>query len=103
MNGAPGGERLEDVVELCGGEVDGDGLIAGDAAGVLEEADAVFVEGDAGDGELRGCGGFGAGGWLGRSFGGGLGCLCGGGEGKCKEEGGEADCLAHADRYFWPE
>ena len=26
--------------------------VAGDAAGVLEEADAVFVEGDAGDGEF---------------------------------------------------
>ena len=47
-----GGEGLEDVVELGGGEVDGDGLVAGDAAGVLEEAYAVFVEGDAGDGEL---------------------------------------------------
>ncbi len=46
-----GGEGLEDVVELAGGEVDGDGGVAGDAAGVLEEADAVFVEGDAGDGE----------------------------------------------------
>ncbi len=51
-----GGEGLEDVVELGGGEVDGDGLVAGDAAGVLEEADAVFVEGDAGDGERVGFG-----------------------------------------------
>ena len=48
-----GGERLQDVVQLCGGEVNGDGLVAGDAAGVLEEADAVFVERDAGDGKLR--------------------------------------------------
>ncbi len=49
-----GGEGLENVVELAAGEVDGDGGVAGDVAGVLEEADAVFVEGDAGDGE--GCG-----------------------------------------------
>ncbi len=48
-----GGEGLEDVVELSSGEVDGDGLVAGDAAGVFKEADAVLVEGDAGDGELR--------------------------------------------------
>ena len=48
-----GGEGLEDVVELRGGEVNGDGLIAGDAAGVLKEADTVFVESDAGDGKLR--------------------------------------------------
>lgn len=49
-----GGEGLEDVVELRGGEVDGDGLVAGDGAGVLEEADAVFVESDASDGEEGG-------------------------------------------------
>jgi hypothetical protein len=49
-----GGEGLEDVVELGGGEVDGDGLIAGDGACVLEEAYAVFVEGHAGDGEEGG-------------------------------------------------
>ena len=49
-----GGEGLEDVVELGGGEVDGDVGVAGDVAGVLEEADAVFVERDAGDGERRG-------------------------------------------------
>ena len=47
-----GGEGLEDVVELRGGEVDGDGLVAGDVARVLEEAYAVFVEGYSGDGEL---------------------------------------------------
>ena len=49
-----GGEGLEDVVELRGGEVDGDVCVAGDVAGVLEEADAVFVERDAGDGEAGG-------------------------------------------------
>ena len=66
-----GGEGLEDVVELGGGEVDGDGLVAGDAARVLEEADAVFVEGDVGDGELLdgdvGRGGF-LGGGVGRAW-----------------------------------
>ncbi len=49
-----GGEGLEDVVELGGGEVDGDGLVAGDVARVLEEAYAVLVEGYSGDGELGG-------------------------------------------------
>ena len=63
------GEGLEDVVELGRGEVDGDGLVSGDAAGVLEEADAVFVEGDAGDGELGGVfwGGMGLGAGIGGS------------------------------------
>jgi hypothetical protein len=62
---------LQDVVELGGGEVDGDGLVSGDATGVLEEADAVFVKGDAGDGQ-----GFGAGCGLCLRLGrvGGLGC-----------------------------
>ena len=85
-----GGEGLEDVVELGGGEVDGDGLVAGDAAGVLEEADAVFVEGDAGDGELVGCrrcGRFG-----GRDGGVGLG-LGGGDRGDKKaDEGRDREC-----------
>jgi hypothetical protein len=40
-----GGEGLQEVVELGGGEGDGDGLAADDAAGVLEEADAVLAEG----------------------------------------------------------
>ena len=46
------GEGLERVVELRGGEVNGDGLIAGDAARVLEVADAILVENDAADGQL---------------------------------------------------
>ena len=65
-----GGEGLQDVVELGAGEVDGDGLVAGDVAGVLEEADAVFVESYAGDGE---------GGWLGGSGPGWRGGACGSG------------------------
>jgi hypothetical protein len=48
-----GGEGLEDVVKLSGGEVDGDGLVAGDVARVLEEAYAAFVKGDSSDGEER--------------------------------------------------
>jgi len=69
---------LEHVVELGSGEVDSDGLIAGDSAGVLEEADTVLVEGDAGYWKLgrnRGClGSHGchSGGW----FCGGLLCGC---------------------------
>ena len=61
-----GGEGLEDVVELAAGEGEGDGGVAGDLAGVLEEADAVFVERDAGDGEGVACGCLrgGCGGWL---------------------------------------
>ena len=54
-----GGEGLKDVVELGGGEVEGDGLVAGDMAGVLEEADAVLVEGDVGDRQARRVGGCG--------------------------------------------
>ncbi len=77
-----GGEGLEDVVELGGGEVDGDGLVAEDAAGVLEEADAVFVEGDAGDGE----GGGGRG--LGTGLGAGLELGGGGGREEGQEDGG---------------
>ena len=52
-----GGEGLEDVVELGAGEGEGDGGVAGDGAGVLEEADAVFVEGDVGYGEVGVVGG----------------------------------------------
>lgn len=77
-----GSEGLEDVVELSGGEVDGDGLIAGDVAGVLEEAYAVFVEGYAGDGELRGF--FGRGGF-------GCGLLWRGPCGLCGKGGGEGE------------
>ena len=44
------GEGLEDVVELGGGEVDGDALVAGDGADVFEVADAVLVEDNLADG-----------------------------------------------------
>ena len=47
-----GGEGLEDVVQLGRGEVEADGLIAGDAAFVLEEAYPIFVERDVGDAEV---------------------------------------------------
>ena len=97
-----GGERLEDVVELRGGEVDGDGLVAGDAAGVLEEADAILVERDPGDGKLRGDGGVGAGsrGLRDGSHDGldvGL-RVCN--ERDCKKEGEDADCLAHTGEFL---
>ena len=39
---------------MRGGEVDGDGLVAGDMAGVLEETYPVFVESDSGHGEEGG-------------------------------------------------
>ena len=80
-----GGEGLEDVVELAAGEGEGDGGVAGDGAGVLEEAYAVFVEGDAGDGE-----GLGLVRW-GRLLGGGL--L--GDEGDGEEKEGDGGGVAH--------
>jgi hypothetical protein len=52
---------LQHIVELRGGEVDGDGLVAGDAPGMLEEADAVLIERDSRYRKLRRDGsGFGA-------------------------------------------
>ena len=41
-----GGQRLQNVVELAGGEVDGEILIAMDASGVLEVSHAILVEHD---------------------------------------------------------
>src|SRR6185312_11422367 len=49
-----GRERLQHVVELRGGEVDGNVGVAADVAGMLKIADTVFVERDAGDGEGSG-------------------------------------------------
>ena len=46
------GERLQHVVQLRRSEVDGHALVAGDGAGVLEVADAVFVEDDLADGQV---------------------------------------------------
>ena len=92
-----GGKGLEDVVELGAGDVNADSLVAGDLPGVLEEADAVLVEGDAGDGELGGgVGGARDGGVCdGRP---GVAGLCGE-EGRGEEGGGREDEQRRSQRF----
>src|SRR6185312_14128060 len=48
------GQRFQDVVHLRGVEVEARGLAGGEAAGTLEEADAVLVQHDLADGKLGG-------------------------------------------------
>ena len=56
------GQRLQHIVELAGGEVDGEILAAANAGGMLEISHAVFVEHDAPDRQANAGIGFGVGG-----------------------------------------
>src|ERR1700685_309725 len=46
-----GGQRLQNIVELAGGEVDSQILIAMDASGMLEVSNAIFIEHNPLDGQ----------------------------------------------------